>query len=303
MADELHDRAFARKIASQHGEPAALLQRPVDGDDDLLPRRLLRGSGDLCERAAVDVHCGPVDEPGPDELPRDETDATGAMEVGGDEASTRLEIGDDRRARRDLVEVFELERQVELARDREEVENGVRRAAGGGDRSDRILDRRPRQDRGRPHVPAHELERKLAGLFSSFALRRVERGDPVQACRADAEKLERERHRVGCELSAARTGAWARNALELVHVLRAHRPRGMCTNRFEHVLDRHVPSAEAARRDRAVVEHEAREVETGEGHHGRGDRLVAADDADEPVEEVSARDKLDRVRDHLARDE
>jgi hypothetical protein len=88
-----------------------------------------------------------------------------------------------------------------------------------------------------------------------------------------------------------------------VYILGAHRARGMSAHRFEHVLDRHVTSAESARRDRAVVEHEARKVETGEGHHRRGNGLVAADEADEPVEEVATRDELDRVRDHLAGDE
>jgi hypothetical protein len=71
------------------------------------------------------------------------------------------------------------------------------------------------------------------------------------------------------------------------------------TDRFEDVLDRHVASAESAGRDRAVVEHEARQVEPGESHHGRGDRLVAADQDDEPVEEMAARDELDRVCNHL----
>ena len=138
------------------------------------------------------------------------------------------------------------------------MEDGVGRAAGGGDRGDCILDRSPCEDRGGTHVSAHEIERKLAGLFRSFGLRRVERGDAVQSRGADAEELERERHRVGSELSAARAGARTRNALELVHVLGAHRPCGMRAHRFEHVLDRYVAPAEAARRDRAVVEHEPR---------------------------------------------
>jgi len=79
VADELHDRALAREIAPQHGEPAAFLQRPVDGHDNFLPRHLSCGVGDLPEGAAVDVHGGPVDETGPDELSRDETDTTCAM--------------------------------------------------------------------------------------------------------------------------------------------------------------------------------------------------------------------------------
>jgi len=56
VADELHDRALGREVAAQHGEPAGLLQRPVDGHDDFLAGRRGRSGGDLGERAAVDVH-------------------------------------------------------------------------------------------------------------------------------------------------------------------------------------------------------------------------------------------------------
>ena len=62
-------------------------------------------------------------------------------------------------------------------------------------------------------------------------------------------------------------------------------------------------SVEVARRDRAAVEHEARDVEARERHHAAGNRLVAADEDDEAVEAVAARDQLDRVGDHLAADE
>ena len=61
--------------------------------------------------------------------------------------------------------------------------------------------------------------------------------------------------------------------------------------------------SEAAGRDRAVVEDEARDVEPRERHHRGGDRLVAADEADEAVEQVAVGDELDRVGDHLARDQ
>ncbi len=73
----------------------------------------------------------------------------------------------------------------------------------------------------------------------------------------------------------------------------------MGAHSFEDVLDRDVGAAVPARFDRAAVEDEAREVETCERHHTRGNRLVAADDAHEPVEQVPAGDELDRVGDHL----
>ena len=45
--------------------------------------------------------------------------------------------------------------------------------------------------------------------------------------------------------------------------------------------------------DRAVVEDQAKDIETGEGHRGARDRLVAADEADDAVEQVAADHELD----------
>jgi hypothetical protein len=77
----------------------------------------------------------------------------------------------------------------------------------------------------------------------------------------------------------------------------------VCPDRLEHVLDRHVATAEPAGRDRAAIEHETRQVEARQRHRRRRDRLVAADQADEAVEEMTARYELDRVGDHLPRHE
>ena len=78
---------------------------------------------------------------------------------------------------------------------------------------------------------------------------------------------------------------------------------GVGADDLEDVLDRHGAASVAPGRDRAAVEHEPGQVESRKRHHGRGDRLVAADDAHEPVEQVAARNELDRVGDHLTRDE
>ena len=45
---------------------------------------------------------------------RDERDAAGAMQIGGDEAAARLEIGEQRHTRVDAVEVVDVERHAAL---------------------------------------------------------------------------------------------------------------------------------------------------------------------------------------------
>ena len=98
VAGELHDAAVRREVAAQDRQAAGRLERALDRDDDLLPRRLDDRGRDLAERAAVDGRRVAVHEPRLQQLARDERDAAGGVQVGGDEAAARLDVGDDRRA-------------------------------------------------------------------------------------------------------------------------------------------------------------------------------------------------------------
>ena len=80
-------------------------------------------------------------------------------------------------------------------------------------------------------------------------------------------------------------------------------PGGVLADRLEDLLDRHVLAVEAARVDRAAVEHHAGDVEARERHDGAGIVLSQPLMQTMRVEEVAARDELDRVGDDLAADE
>src|SRR5207302_2062279 len=69
---------------------------------------------------------------------------------------------------------------------------------------------------------------------------------------------------------------------------------------FIDAAGRDVLALEAARHDRAAVDHEAGNIHARECHDSAGDRLVAAADADKRVEEMSACDELDGVGDDFA---
>src|SRR5204863_4884744 len=144
----------------------------------------------------------------------------------------------------------------------------------------------------RPNILAHEAHAEPPRLLGGLVLRRIERGDAVEPGRADAEELERGRHRVRGELASACTRSGAREALELVQLGGAHPADRVRADRLEDVLDRHVFVAEASGGDRAAVEDETREIEARECHHGGWNRLVAADEAYEAVEQMAARDEL-----------
>ncbi len=113
-----------------------------------------------------------------------------------------------------------------------------------------------------------------------------------------------DRHRVSGVLAAARAGPRARDLLHLVQLVERDLARAIGADGFE---DRdHGRVADAlvrARIDRAVVEDHARPVEAAQGHRRARDRLVAADQADDAVEQVAAHDELDRVGDDLAADQ
>jgi hypothetical protein len=157
--------------------PAGRLDRRLPRHHDVLPGPLLDARPDLTERAAVDAAGAPVGDSRADELARDQPDTAGLVHVGRDVAAARLQVGDDRGAAGDGVEVLELERDADLAGDREQVEHAVRRAARARDRGNRVLERLAGQDLRRAGVGADELHRELARLVSRRRLRRMLGGD------------------------------------------------------------------------------------------------------------------------------
>ena len=84
--------------------------------------------GPSCELAALEQAFG------------EETRAAGVLVVLGGVLAAGGEVADEGRALGDAVEVFHGERDVELVRDGDEVQDGVGGAAGGGDGGDGVLD-------------------------------------------------------------------------------------------------------------------------------------------------------------------
>ena len=267
MAGQLDDAALRREVAAQDGEPAGRLERGLDRHDDGLPRGLDDVLGDLAQRAAVDVAGAGVHQVALDKLAGDERHAARVEHVGGDVLASRLQAGHDRRAGGDLVELVDRERDAQLPGDRQQMQDAVRRPARGGHGRGRVLDRVAGDDLRRSHVVAQELHGQAAALLGGVALAAVERRDAVQTGRADAEKVERRGHRVGRELAAAGAGAGQAVDSTSCSSARVDLARGVGPDRLEHVLDRDVAAAERARRDGAVVEHEAGDVEPAERHH------------------------------------
>ena len=303
VAGELDDAPFRREVAAENRDAPAGFQRRRDRHDDGLARGLLDRLGNLVQRTSVDGGDAGVDERAVAELARDEPHAAGAVDVRCVVAAPRLHVGHDRRRRRDAVEVVDREVDAELARDGDEVEDAVRRAARTGDRGSSVLDRLLRHDRRRAPVVPDDVDGEPADLVRRLGLRAVHGRDPVRAQRCQAEEVDHRGHRVRGELAAAGSRGRTGDRLELVQLLGAHLPGRVRADRLVDVADRHFAAAVETGRDRARVEDDGRDVEARERHDGTGRRLVAGDEAHETVEEVAARDELDGVGDHLARDE
>ena len=144
---------------------------------------------------------------------------------------------------------------------------------------------------------------ELAGLLGGVALASVERRNAVHPARRQAQELERRGHGVGRVLAAAGAGAGAGDVLYVVQLVEADLARPVRPDRLVDAHDVDRPALVHPRVDRPVVERERGDVEAGHRHRRAGHRLVAADEADDAVEEVAADDELDRIGDDLARDQ
>ena len=178
MAGELDHAAVGRERAAQDREAAALLEAAAAGGPP--PARGSRptlGRPRPSEPAMRHASLPPA--PGADELrTRAPASRRPREHIGGDVAAARLQVGDDRRARGNRVEVLERQLEAELLRNREQVEHPVGRSAGRRPRRSRSRGQRGHDLRG-PGVGANEIHHQLAGLRRGRALPVAVAGMPL----------------------------------------------------------------------------------------------------------------------------
>ena len=283
---ELHDRALGREVAAKHAERSARLERLSRRRDHLAvriraPRRVL-GDRPAVDRGSVAVQVR-------QQLLDHRRGASGAVHVARDETTAWGQARDDRGRGRQAIEVFELERDARLVRDRQQMQHGVRRAARSGDADDRVLEARPGHERGRPDVALDHVEDEPPRGLPRLRLGRIGRGNAAEADRAEPEKVDRDRHRVGREVSGAGAVAGTGVALEREQLGVRDQPALVRADPLPHVLDRHLGAAVRAGRHRARVEDQPGNVEPQHRHREPRDGLVAAAQADQAVEGLAAR--------------
>jgi hypothetical protein len=143
---DLHDGALGREAPLEDDEAAGGRERCRERPDDLLAGGLAGLERLLADRRARDGRLVGPKEPALEEPPREEPRPPRALHVRRDEAPAGLEVAQQRRAAAHRAEVVEREGDARLARDREEVEDPVRRPAARRDRGDRVLERAASED-------------------------------------------------------------------------------------------------------------------------------------------------------------
>ncbi len=226
-------------------------------------------------------------------------DAADGDQFGHQVLAARPEVGQHRHAAADAREVVEFERHARGARDREQVQDGIRRPAERDDGRDRVLERLARQDRGGPEPalasrrttasPARRQSASLSGDTASCAelLGRLMPSASIAEAMVFAVYMPPQDPGPGI---AVRSISCEAGVVEVT--------LGVTPDGLEHADDVAAPGA---RPDRAAVDEHGRPVEAGERHHAARHVLVAAADRDQSVEALGARDGLDRVGDDLAR--
>ena len=136
--------------------------------------------------------------------------------------------------------------------------------------------------------------------MSGVCFARIGGGNAGKSHRGNPKKFAHQCHGVGSELPAAGTGPGTGSAFKRPELSVRHSTARVLADRFVNILNRHGVTLELAWRDRAAIQNKSGNIETRQGHHGAGNRFIAAHEDNQCVEEISSCDQLDRIGDDLA---
>ena len=164
-------------------------------------------------------------------------------------AAARQQVGEDGRAGADGREVVEGQLDAALPRDRQEMQEAVRRAAAGDDARHRVLQRAPVEEAARRDAALRQRHGQRAGARGGgVLLLLVGGGDEAVPDEAETEHVDGDGHGVRGEVARAVAGAGTRRALDRVEVRARHAAAAVGADRLPHVLDRDLAAPPAARR-------------------------------------------------------
>src|SRR5271168_3798960 len=140
VAGDLDDGAVGGKVAAHNDEAAGGLESVVPGVDNGLAGRFYGEGGLFGECFTGDGDVVALEQTLLEEAFCEDTGAACVLIVLRSVSAAGREITDEGRVLGDAIEVFHRERDVELVCDGDEMEDGVRASARGGDGGDGVVD-------------------------------------------------------------------------------------------------------------------------------------------------------------------
>ena len=295
---DLDERAIGREVAFENHDPAAGRKRRTLDHLAVGARMVLQL---FFQRPARERQAIAVQGTALEQRFQHGVNAACRVKVFREETPARLHVGEERRAPCHAREIIEREADAGLVRDRRNVQPGVGRAAGRGDRGAGVLQALLCHQLSGQRTVFQKIHHDLAGLAGKIVSFRRNGGQGRRAGKPKAERLRHHRHRVGGELSRARAQRRQADMLErpqviFLHVSSEHRPDRLIGIEHGDIAPLPFPGQRGA----AVDEHR-RKIESHHRHHHAGQRLVAAGEGDERVVGMAARHRLDAVGDDFAR--
>ena len=227
--------------------------------------------------------------------------AADRLQVGHDPLAARLEVRDERDAVGGLLKIVDCQFESGCSCDRDEVQYGVRRAAGCHDDDHRVLDRLASDDVAWLDVLFEQQPNRRTSSEALVVLQRVFRRDRRTVRQRHPHRFNRRGHRVGRVHATARAGSGNAATHDRLPLLVLHAASDVFAIRLERADDVELLVLIATRLDRAAVNHQRRSVESSHRHDAAGHVLVAAGDRDVRVVPLAAHDSLDAVGDQIAR--
>lgn len=303
LAGDLADGAAGGQGAAEDLNVAGLLDGVGQRPDDLLVGwevgNLLEVLGKGLTR---DGHAGAVDDALLEQELEQGGGAADVVQVSHDVLARWLQVGQERGAVRDLLEVLDVELDANRVGDGDQVEDGIGRATGDVDDDHGVLEGLASQDVRRPNVL---LEQPLDGLTGRQAfevlglgLGRVRRG----AGQRHTHDLDGGRHGVGRVHTATGTTAGAGVADDVKALVLGDLAGQELSVRLEGRNDIDVCvvlSPGAAGLDGTAVHHQTGAVDTTHGHQHTGHVLVATGDTDVRVVPLATHDGFDGIGDQI----
>ena len=190
----------------------------------------------------------------------------------------RLQIAKHRNALANRFEILQSQRNACGARNRQQVQNGIGRAAGSHHHRDGVLERLARHDLARQQLPAHGFGQDFRGFRGALFLFVILRRHRRRVRQTHAHRFDGRGHRIRREHPPARPDSRTGMPLHFQQLRPVDSPRAVFAHRFERADHGEIFAVQPPGLDRAAINEDRGNIQPRDRHHRAGHVLVAAAD-------------------------